>query len=132
LAERPWPDDVLQIVAWYAKNDPDPEEEVWQTDAGSGQPCYGGDPERHGINSARGTAAEAIASLLFADMDRLPGLRGAIGSLVADESLAVRCCAIDTLLPLLNTDRDSAVSLFLQLTENALPIGGRNNFEEFV
>lgn len=132
LAQRPWPDDLLQIVAWYAKSDPDPEEELWQPDADGGEPCYGGDPESHGINTVRGAAAEAIALLLFADMNRLPRLIGAIDSLVRDQSLAVRSSAIDTLLPLLNSDRDRAVSLFLKLAENASLIYGTNNFEEFI
>jgi hypothetical protein len=132
LAGRAWPDDVLEIVVWYAQNDPNREEELWQVQAGSGRPYYGGDPESHGIDSVRGAAAEAIAGLLFADIGRLPKLWHAIESLVADESFAVRSCAIDTLLPLLNSDRELAVSLFLRLVENAAPIYGTNNFEEFV
>ena len=40
---------MLDVVAWYATEDPDPTEELWRKDAGANAPYYGGDPHFHGI-----------------------------------------------------------------------------------
>ena len=60
-----WPDDIIDALAWYATNDPDPDRELWRTESKSGRPYYGGDIHTAGINSVRGVMAGAIASLLF-------------------------------------------------------------------
>ena len=61
LADRALPDEVLEMVAYYAANDPDPTEELWKTPASGGTPYSGGDPESAGLNSNRGAAADTLA-----------------------------------------------------------------------
>ena len=38
-----WPDALLQAVAWYATDDPDPDRPGWGADASSGPCFHGGD-----------------------------------------------------------------------------------------
>jgi hypothetical protein len=108
-----WPDEVVDVIAWYALNAPDPDTEVWKTPASSGQPYYGGDPHMAGINSTRGAIAGAVGRLLFNQYEHLERLQDAVHSLANDRSIAVRCCAIETLLAVLSVDVQKAVSWFV-------------------
>jgi hypothetical protein len=110
--DRDWPDEVIDAVAWYAVNDRDPEEELWQTPAHEGEFYYGGDPYSAGINSTRGAIAGAVARLLFEAPQRFERLHDAVHSLANDRSTAVRSCAIGALVAVLNTDVPKAVSWF--------------------
>jgi hypothetical protein len=132
LGDRDWPDELLELVAWYAVHDPDPTNEMWKVDAGGGRPYYGGDPEAFGINTVRGAAAEAISNLLFDMPDRMTRFASAIESLCSDPSVAVRTCAIGTLLPLLNINRDLGVSLFVRLVDGAPEVRRTHHFETFM
>ncbi|MCH7727078.1 MAG: hypothetical protein IH991_11425 [Planctomycetes bacterium] len=132
LAGRPWQNDILSIVSWYAANDPDPKSDKFNTKAGGRPSDDRGDPEFKGMNSVRGSAANAISSLMFADSLRIPKFDAAITSLVRDKSLAVRCCAIGTLFPILKHDRDKAVSLFSTLVQDVPEIVETDRFESFV
>lgn len=116
-AQKVLPEHVIDIIAWYAIEDPNPENELWRVDAGHGQPYYGGEIETHGINTVRGSAAETIAYLIFADGNRLPQLLPTLKRMVDDPSLAVRSCVAKALTATLNYDRDAAVELFLRLCE---------------
>jgi hypothetical protein len=80
------PEDLLELVAHIATDDPDPNQDVWKIDAGGGQPYYGGDIHGAGMNSARGPAAEAIAALVVVDETRVPLLAPAIAKLSHDRS----------------------------------------------
>lgn len=111
-SDKDWAQDVLDAVAWYAANDPDPKEELWNTSTPSGQRYYSGDPHTAGINSSRGAAAGAIAALLFDVPERTHRLQDAVYSLAHDRSLAVRSCAIAPLLAMLNTEVEKAISWF--------------------
>ena len=64
------------------------------------------------INCVRGVAAEAIGQLSRTTKNCLEKLRPAIESLVNDPHPAVRMASIEALLPLLNIDKDLAVSWF--------------------
>jgi len=64
------------------------------------------------INCVRGVAAEAIGQLLWNHKELLEKLRPGIESLVNDEHPAVRMASIDALLPILNIDKDLAVTWF--------------------
>jgi hypothetical protein len=110
-----WPDDIIDIVAWYAVNDPDPQREEWREISGSGQPYHDGDPHHAGINSTRGSAADALGTLLFSQPDRFQMLSSAIASVVRDGSVAVRSCAIAPLLAVLNIDAQQAIGWFNEL-----------------
>lgn len=109
-----WPPSIVEIVAWYATEDPDPVEEVWRKRAPSGQPYNGGDPDVSGLNSTRGSAANAIAALLFAGRGPADVLIGAVDRLSHDASVAVRSQAVYALLALLNTRSDLAIPWFVE------------------
>ena len=107
-----WPDEVIDLITWYALNDPDPHEDVWKKSAGSGF-YYGGDPHEAGINSTRGAIAGAIAGLLFDQSKQLDRLQAAVHGLVNDRRISVRSCAIHPLLEVLNRDHKKAISWFM-------------------
>ena len=122
LAEYPLPKDVLDIIAWYATEDSDPEQELWRTTVGGGGVYYGGDILTAAINSARGSAREAMANVIFADNNRVTYFLPAIERMVRDPSIAARSCAAAVLVAMLSHDRELAVRLFQQLcdTEDVL------------
>lgn len=116
-AQQALPECVIDIIAWYAVEDSDPKAELWRVDAGGGKLYYNGEIEAHAINTVRGSAAETIASLLFADINRLHQLLPVMKKIVHDPSLAVRSCATEALTAMLNYDRNVAVELFLRLCD---------------
>ena len=89
-------------------------------------------PIDQAINSTRGTAAFALASLLFADRDRWPRLRPTVELLVVDPVLAVRSVAVSCLLAILDSHREDALAGFASLAEGADTILGSNHVERFV
>ncbi len=117
------PAEALALVAWYATEDPDPEEDYWRTQVS---------PEKtnrfdrkiltNGINTNRGRAAQAMAKLIEKDHTRITYFQPALEKMVQDPSIAVRSCVAQALLVVLRHDRDLAVALFRQLcnTEDAL------------
>jgi hypothetical protein len=131
LSDRQLPARSLEIVSFYAMHDPNPQMDVWQDDV-DGKRQSGGDLRSHGINSVRGQAATAISALLYGDATRLHALRPALAALSKDPVIAVRTCAINAFLPLLNFARDEALELFLQACEGCVPICGTPPFERFV
>ena len=131
LAEREIPDDLLKIVADLARNASDPERELWRP-SGDNKPFYGGDPLSHGINTTRGAAARAMALLLFADDRRFDLLKDAILSVVSDSSAAVRACAVECLVAMLNFEEEQAVQLFLALVQEEEAILGTFTIENFL
>lgn len=112
------PHDLLDMVVWYATNDPHPETESWQeVPEGSTGAYYGGDPYTAGINSVRGSAAETLANLVAHGRVDVNALLPALEQLVRDPSVAVRSCVAQILLALLREHRELAVKLMLQLIE---------------
>ncbi|MBF2046554.1 MAG: hypothetical protein IGS54_04130 [Elainella sp. C42_A2020_010] len=132
LADLSWNQEAFDITIWYALNDPDPEQELWRTEAQSGQFYYGGDILTAGINSVRGNAATAIARLIFADKNRGTYFLTAIQEMVRDSSIAVRTCVAETLIAMLNYDRDLAVDLFLELCATEDMLCGTKTVEQFL
>jgi hypothetical protein len=132
LAELPWTQEALDILVWYALEDPNPEQEVWRTKTSSGQVYYGGDILNAGINSTRGSAVNAIAKLTFADKNRVSYFKQPLQQIVQDSSIAVRSCAAEALIAVLNYDRDLAVSLFQQLCETEDTLLGTQTVEQFL
>ena len=117
------PPEALDLVAWYATEDPDPDQELWRTPvSSSGEFYYGGDILNHGINTARGRTAQAIARLIEGDQERIAYFRPALEKMVQDPSIAVRSCVAQALIGVLRFDRNLAVELFKRLcnTEDAL------------
>lgn len=114
-AKCEWPSSIIEIVSWYATEDPDPTEEVRRKRAPGGQFYEGGDPDHSGLNSTRGSAANAIAALLSASRGPADVLIiSAVDRLAHDPSIAVRSQAVRALLALLNTRPDLAIPWFVE------------------
>ena len=130
IAKEEVPPDLIEAVAFYAREDPDPEEDKWL--AYPGDMGVGERSVNAAINSVRGEAARAIADLLFADADRIEPLRGAIAALVRDRTLAVRSVAPLPLLAMLRSEERWSLELFTVLCAGADPILGAAFFEQYV
>jgi hypothetical protein len=122
VSKQVLPQEALDIIAWYATEDPDPEQELWRTSAPGGTVYYGGDILTAAINSVRGSAAEAMSTLIFADGNRLAYFLPFIERMVRDPSVAVRSCVASVLIAVLKHERDIAIGLFERLcnTEDVL------------
>jgi hypothetical protein len=72
------------------------------------------------INTARGCAAEALATVLFQRRAISPEVLSAIEHLVTDPVPAIRVAAIGALIPVLNIDRDQAVAWVLTACDGTL------------
>ncbi|HEY4259011.1 MAG TPA: SMEK domain-containing protein [Schlesneria sp.] len=129
MAERELQAELLDVVSYYAEEDPDPSEDFWRR---PDRNHYGRDPYHQGINCVRGQAAMAISHLLFADESRITRFRKTLASLTHDKMLSVRSCAIRTLTPLLNFARDEAVAMFVDCCHNAERLWSTVPFQEFV
>ena len=107
------PDDLLDLMASWARSDPDPQEELWQVDAGNGQPYYGGEPHSFGINTNRGAAVKAVTYCAY---QCKPTNRDYIFQILEqvaqDPSVAVRICVIDALGSILAVDTERAIAIF--------------------
>jgi hypothetical protein len=111
------PNDSVRMLDWLATEHPDPDKELWNVEAQSGQSYYGGDILTHGINTTRGCAAEAIRNLILSDREYIARFRMTIDHLVNDKSMSVRSCAVSTLLAVANYDWQLALSLFQILVQ---------------
>ena len=132
LASRSIEEADLQILAHYAVDDPDPEADDWIESTSERTRDVAEDAHFHGYNTVRGQAARSIEALLFADYSRSVVLQPLVRVLVRDRSLAVRTCAVDAILPILNHDRDEAVRLFRAACDGADIVIGSHPFENFM
>ena len=126
------PDEALAMVAWYATEDPDP---------GHGSPDYQGDLMTAAINSARGTAADVMARLIFQDWRYMAFFEPYLKTMANDPFASVRAMVAHTLLAVLTRDRDLAIDLFIELcnaddellatrfVENFLKYGVQTHFQ---
>jgi hypothetical protein len=111
------PNDILQMIVWYATKDPSPKLDEWNpSEEGTSRNSFDGAASR-GLNSVRGYTAWAIARLLFEHKEYYDFFKPYVEQMVDDESLPVSTQVAYVLLPLLNIDRDYAVNLLLQLCE---------------
>ena len=127
LAKDDVPPEALDLVAWYATENPDPQQESWSTQVTpqitpEAEYYYRGDILTNGINTSRGRAAQAVARLVEGDHQRIAYFQSALEKMVQDPSIAVRSCVAQALIAVLRFNRDLAVELFRQLcnTEDAL------------
>lgn len=112
IGKQALPDDILEMVIWYAVEDSDPDTPSVNE--------YGHAPERLsiiGLNSVRGGAAAVMADLMFDDPSRTAVFATAIDRMVDDPSAAVRSWVAEVLTAMLNTNRDRAVAFFIRLCE---------------
>jgi hypothetical protein len=112
-AETGVPDHLLDLMADWALNDPDPTEELWRVPASGDTPYYRGDPFEHGINTNRGAALRAVCRCAM--KCKPPQVERAFRLLeqaARDPSTAVRTCVIESLGPLLNENDIRALTIF--------------------
>jgi hypothetical protein len=100
-----------------------PEREWARTDAGSGGgQYYGGDLFHAGLNCTRGGAALAAASVLFKGTDHLASVLPVVERLATDVNMAVRTCAAEAVVALLNHDNDRALELAERLLDAPIDV----------
>jgi len=135
--------DLIEILAEYALNDPDPKEELWETDAGSGTPYYNGDPYAYGINTVRGSATERLVVHGFETQfpDKIFEI---LNKIAEDKSVAVRCCLIRYLQGMIKWNKNKTYKLFKKTTSDKDPqvikygleclyyLMNKNNFRRFI
>ncbi|AUB79781.1 hypothetical protein [Candidatus Thiodictyon syntrophicum] len=124
--------ELLDMIAWYATEDPDPTDEHWRSGAAGEEPADGGDPRFHGINSVRGTAAHAIASLIAQDVVYWGYFSQFLERMVCDPSVAVRTCVADACIEILRYDRPLAIGLFLRLCDTEDVLLAARSIEKFI
>ncbi|MEN3312549.1 MAG: hypothetical protein V7645_1878 [Actinomycetota bacterium] len=101
----------------------DPDHESARTKAGGGdQYFYGGDLLSAGLNCTRGRAALAAASVLYKGDDHLEALLPVVERLATDRTMAVRTCAAEAILPLLNHASDQALDLAAKLLDSPVDV----------
>lgn len=107
-AEADWSNDVINHVIAIAESHehPKPGEYVVQMENQDSSQML----ETNSINVTRGVAAGTVEMLLWKHPDWIDRLAPAIDSLVADPHPAVRVAGIGACLPVLNIDRDRAMS----------------------
>ena len=138
LADEDIPHDIVYMLCRIANNSTDPEKDSWLE-----PPTYhpwqkppDPDPVRgpinQAINSARGAAAWSIATLLFANRNRWHQFKPTVEQLITDPVLAVRSVAVQSLLAILDTNREDAIDGFQLLIDDAEPILGSKEIEKFV
>jgi hypothetical protein len=125
LSKLPWCQQAFDIVIWYALNDPDPVPELQRSNESH-------NIHSKGINSARGSAVSAIAKLIFADKNRASYFYYPMQQIIRDSSIAVRSCAAEVLVAMLNSDRDLAVNFFLKLCETEDALLATSTIEDFL
>ncbi|MYF79374.1 MAG: ATP-binding protein, partial [Chloroflexi bacterium] len=126
LAEEPLPNDLMAWLNDIAMTDPDPDKDDWLGPEDSMAPVT------QAINTARGSAAYAIAKLLYADVNRWNQFRDTVHQLAVDPVLAVRSTAANCLLAILNANPDEALQCFRRLINGAEPIVGSFYVEHFI
>ncbi len=135
--------ELINVLADYALNDPDPKEELWKVDADNGTPYYGGDPLSYGINTVRGSATERL--VIHGYKTRYPNKIFAILEKIADDRfITVRCCSINFLHVMIKWNRDKVCDLFIKITRDKHPqvikygleclgyLMTKNNFQNFI
>ena len=113
------PDEALEMIAWYATEDPEPDPiqvSSNRTYYQSGQEILSYEPVFVGINSVRGAAATSIAKLIFQDEHYFCFFKRFLNTMVNDPADATRACVVEALLGVLRHDRNYAVKLFLDLS----------------
>lgn len=129
LADEDIPQDVVELLCEIANSAVDPRHDDW-LDPQDRDPEVA--PINQAINSDRGRAAQALATLLFADRERWPTLKPTVERLIVDPVLAVRSVAVECLLSVLDTHREEALAGFRRLINGAEPILGSSHVERFV
>ena len=105
----PLPNDAVRMLHWLATEHEDPVASTWPAE----------DP---GIDTARGSAADAVRRLVAGDVRYVKRFRATLDRLGHDPSASVRACAAETLRAVAGRDPELGMKLFLNmnLSEDAL------------
>ena len=132
-SDAPLPQDLMDVLTWYAVHDPDPPE---VSDDFSGDISDEQRLEMQGLNSVRGSIAYEIAAHIHRHEANVAPLDEAVESLVHDRSPAVRGMAIRALTGLIRHRARRAVELFVVLAshpdDRILAGRGAHEFLRFV
>lgn len=123
-ASESWSEKTVNRLISYAMDHSDPEPgklNVHRADQSSNEFTVD-DLVQNAINCIRGVAGLAIGALLWEHPDWLVKLRPGFEHLANDPHPAVRVAALQACLPLLNLDKDLAVSIFLQACKDDLRV----------
>ena len=106
---EPLPNDAVRMLHWLATEHEDPAATAWEQE----------DP---GVETARGSAADAVSNLIVADASCIPRFRVTIDRLIRDPSPAVRARAAGTVGAIAARDPALGMTLFraLDLSEERL------------
>jgi hypothetical protein len=115
FADDGLPQDLMDIVSWYARADPSPA----QGPELESQTNHGEDLLQHGLNTVRGGSANDIAAIIWAHPQHFPEIRNTVEALVTDHIDSVRAQAAKILLALLGHYSDEASILMLRLADGA-------------
>jgi hypothetical protein len=111
---------MVSFIEVYS-DDPDPEREFARTETPTGF-YFGGDLFMAGLNSTRGQAALAAASALFASDEHVERLLPVVERLANDPVMAVRVCAAEAVVALLNHAPDRALVIARELFDCDLDV----------
>lgn len=111
------PSEFIEMLGWYATQDPDPERETWRAEQEGETVYHGGRIIDAGLNSVRGYAADMMANLIFEDANRVPFFLPYLRLMVHNPRISVRAWVAEALTATLNYNRDLAVELFVELCE---------------
>ena len=109
------PDSAVQLLTWYATNDPDPDD-ASVADYGD---TIGERLLNRGLNSVRGGIAYELARLIWAAPELRTRLTPAITRLAADPVMSVRAMTAEIALVLLRDDSKLALEFFDDLLDGA-------------
>ena len=112
---------LVALLGAYAR-DTDPDDETPQSGASSSVHPLLGDLFTTGLNSTRGQAALATASVLFAGSDHVEALLPVVETLCQDRVLAVRVCAAEAVVALSNHTLPQALDLAERLFDAPIDV----------
>ena len=106
---EPLPNDAVRMLHWLATEHEDPATTAWQE-------------EEVGIDTARGSAADAIRGLIVEDAACISRFRVTLDRLIRDPSASVRACAAAAIRAVADRDPALGMTLFnrLDLSEDRL------------
>jgi hypothetical protein len=104
-ASEKWTEGIINRVISIALDVDDTSNDDYDTD----------DLRARSLNSVRGSAANALSSLLWADYDRYDLLRQAISCLINDENPAVRIAILEAVIAAHNVDKVQSTDWLFQL-----------------
>ncbi len=114
-AQENLPDDLVNILIWHVLYHPEAITDIRFQDGEKGR--VGELLTDQSINSTRGQAIDALASLIHYHPNKIDFLKPVLEKLVSDPLIQIRCSTAEVLIYLLNHQPDLAVSLFLELVQ---------------